>query len=127
MALSTARIIGRQLTVTCTGAKTIWDRLGLKFEFQTADASAADSTLDEAVFTRKLLTGNLSGFLGSVNNGGTLPAVGDTISDLAVAVSADTTIPSLAAYTNIKVLDASYDYEAGPAKWGFSFRSGLLN
>lgn len=127
MALSTARIIGRQLTVTCDGTKTIWDRLGLKFEYQTADASAADSTLDEAVFTRKLMTGNLAGFLGSVNNGGTLPEAGDTISDLAVAVSSDTTIPSLTAYTNIKVLDCSYDYEAGPAKWAFSFRSGMLN
>lgn len=127
MALSTARIIGRQLTVVCDGTKTIWDRLSLKFEYQTADASAADSTLDEGVFTRKLLTGNLGGFLGSVNNGGTLPAIGDTISDLAVKVSTDSTIPDVSGFTNIKVLDASYDYDGNPAKWGFSFRSGMLN
>lgn len=127
MALSTPRIIGRQLTVTCDGAKTIWNTLSLDFAFDNDAASAADSTLNEIVHTTKQLSGTLTGFLGSVNNGGTLPEVGDTISDLAAAVGADTILPSLAAYTNIKVTTVNYSTQQGPATWSFSFRSGVLN
>lgn len=127
MALSTPRIIGRDLTVTADGAKTIWDTFSLTFEFNNEGATAADSTLDEIVNTTKILSGSCSGFLGSVNNGGTLPAIGDAISDLAVAVGSDTVLPSLTAFTNIKVTNVKYDFKAGPATFSFDFRSGVLN
>jgi hypothetical protein len=106
MALSTARIIGRDLTVTASGTKTIWNSFNVNFTANTDNATAADSTLDEVVITTKLAEVTCGGFLGSVNNGGTLPAIGATISDLAVAVGADTVIPSVGAYTNMKVLTA---------------------
>ena len=127
MALSTPRIIGRQLTVTADGAVTIWDTVACAIKFNTEDATASDSTLDEAVNTTKMLTGTVSGFLGSVNNGGTLPAIGDVISDLNVAVGADTVIPVISAFTNIKVTDVKYDFKKGPGTWSFDFRSGMLN
>jgi hypothetical protein len=127
MALTTPRIIGPQLAVTADGGKTIWDTISLNLTKNKVDATASDSTLEEGVFTNKKLTGTISGWLGSVNNGGTLPDVGDTISDLAVAVGADTVLPSLTAYTNIKVTNTKYDFSAGPAKWSFDFESGMLN
>jgi hypothetical protein len=127
MALATPRIIGRQITLTASGAKTIWDKASLKFSENNSNATAADSTLDEIVHTTKMVSGTISGFLGSVNNGGTLPAIGDTISDLAIAVSTDTVIPSLTAYTNIKVTNVNYDFDQGPGKYSFDFRSGVLN
>src|SRR5689334_6257501 len=111
MALSTARIIGRQLTVTADGAKTIWDTVSLNFTNDTDDATASDSTLNEVVNTTKMVEGTVSGWLGSVNNGGTLPAIGDAISDLAIAVSTDAVIPSLTSFTNIKVTKVSYDFK----------------
>ena len=127
MALSTQRIIGRQVTVTCAGTKTIWDKLSADFTFETENATASDSTLTEKVFTTKLFKGQLSGFLGSVNNGGTLPAIGDTISDFAIAVGADSTIPSPSSFTNIKVLSVKYEFSKGPATFSLDFESGLLN
>lgn len=127
MALSTARIIGRDITITCDGTKTIWDTLKTDFKLNTSDATASDSTLEEGTFTTKRLSGTLTGLLGVINNGGTLPAIGDTISDFAVAVGADTVYPSLAAYTNIKVTDVSYDHGADSGKYSFSFMSGMLN
>jgi hypothetical protein len=127
MALSTARIIGRQLTVTADGAKTIWDTVSLNFTNDTDDATASDSTLNEVVNTTKMVEGTVSGWLGSVNNGGTLPAIGDAISDLAIAVSTDAVIPSLTSFTNIKVTKVSYDFKKGPATFSFDFRSGVLN
>lgn len=127
MALSTPRIIGRDLTVTAAGSKTKWNDISLTFTANTDNGTAADSTQDEVVITTIILEGSISGFLGSVNNGATLPAVKDTISDLAVTVGADSVLPSLAAYTNIKVLKCAYNFKAGPADFSFDFRSGVLN
>lgn len=127
MALSTPRIIGRDLGVTIATAKTIWDTVKIDFKFATEGATASDSVLDEDVFTTKRLSGTLTGYMGSVNNGTTLPAIGDAITDLAVKVGVDSTLPSLTAYTNIKVMDVSYDYSKGPAKFTVSFQSGMLN
>lgn len=127
MALSTPRIIGRQLTVTCSGTKTIWQELSLTFTADTANATAADSIINEVVITTMMLEFTLSGFLGSVNNGGTLPQVGAVISDFAVAVGADSVVPSLTNYTTIKVIRAEYRFEAGPGNFNLSGRSGVLN
>ncbi len=127
LASTLKRVIGRDVTVTCSGTKTLWNSLNISFAFDTEDATAADSTINEGVFTTKGLTLELTGFLGYTNNGGTLPAIGDTISDLAVAVSSDTLIPSLTAYTNIKVTDVKYDWSKGPAVFTVSARSGMLN
>lgn len=127
MALSTPRIIGRDLAIVCAGSKTIWDTLKTDFKFNKADATASDSTLEEGTFSTKKLTGVLTGYLGIINNGGTLPAIGDTISDFSVKVGADSVYPSLAAYTNIKVTDVSYDHGKDSGKYSISFESGMLN
>lgn len=131
MALSTPRIIGRQLTLTVTGfpanTATIWQNLTVGFTGNTANATAADSTLDEVVLTTALLEASIDGYLGSVNNGGTLPAVGATVTNLAVAVGADSVIPSLTNYTNIKVIKADYKFQQEPSTWALSLRSGVLN
>lgn len=127
MALSTPRIIGRDIAVTCATAKTIWNEVAVNFGGSEEEATASDSTLDEGVFTVKILTLRLTGFLGSVNNGTTLPARGDTISDLAIKVSADNVLPSVAAYTNLKVLTCNFDFRRGPSTFEFTARSGMLN
>ncbi len=129
MALSSSlkRVIGRDVTVTCDSTKTLWNSLNISFAKDTEDATAADSTINEAVFTTKGLTLELTGFLGYTNNGGTLPEIGDTISDLAVAVSSDTLIPALTDFTNIKVTDVKYDWQKGPATFSLTARSGMLN
>lgn len=128
MALTTPRIIGNQLTVTADGVKTKWRDFSITFNEVADNASAADSTEDEEVNKRKFITGKCTGFLGSVNNGGTLPQIGDAISDLAVAVGSDTVIPSLSGYTNIKVVaPINYNFVDGPATFEFNFRSGRLN
>lgn len=127
MATTLSRIIGRNLTVTVAGVKTIWTDLSLSFSADEDNATAADSVLRESVFTTASLEGTLSGYQGSVNHGGTLPALGDAISDLAVAEGANSLIPSLASYTNIKVSKVDYRWQQGPATWEFSFGSGKLN
>ena len=126
MALTTARIIGRDVAITCDGSKTIWSTATLDFNSTTEDATAADSTISEDVFTTKRLKLTLTGLLGSVNNGGTLPAVGATISDLAVKVGTDSILPDLTDYTDIKVTDVKYEAKKGPATWSVEAMSGLL-
>lgn len=128
MAITTDRIVGTQLTVTADGVKTLWQNFEISFEEETKDASAADSDEAEDVHVRRRLTGKCTGFLGAVNNGGTLPMIGDAISDLAVAVGADSALPSLTGYTNIKVVGpVKYSFQDGPATFEFNFKSGRLN
>lgn len=127
MAITAPRLIGRNLTVTADGGKTIWTNLRATIRDNTDDATAADSTLDEVVRTQGILEGELSGFLGAVNNGGTLPAKGDSITDFAVTAGADSVIPDISGFTNIKVLSVQYDFARGPATFNLQFRSGVLN
>jgi len=127
MALTQPRYIGRDLTITADGAKTIWNTFSITIRDNTEDATASDSTLDEIVRTTEILEGECTGFVGSVNNAGTLPAKGDAITDLAVAAGADTLLPTITGFTNIKVTDVTYDFARGPATFRFAFRSGVLN
>lgn len=131
MALTTPRIIGRDLTVTATAGTltslTIWNTVKVAFKKTDEDATAADSILDEGVFTTKRAVFTVDGYQGAINNGTTLPAVGDTIAGFATAVGADSTLPDLSAYTNIKVLTVDYDYKKGPATFTFTAQSGMLN
>ncbi len=126
------RVIGRQVAITTTGligggnSVTIWQELGLTFAADTANATAADSTLNETVITTMMLEGTLSGFLGVINSGATLPLVGAAVAGLAVAVGADSVIPSLTNYTNMKITRAEYRLSGEPGTFSLAFRSGVL-
>lgn len=128
MALSTPRIVGSQLTVTADGVKTKWQDVQIQFVEEAENAKSSDSTKMEDVQTATGITGKVTGFLGVANNGATLPAIGDAITDLAVAVGSDSVLPVISAYTNIKVVaPVTYDFKNGPATFEFNFKSGRLN
>lgn len=126
-----ARITGPQYNITAnTGTLTSitkWQTVKTSFAKAEEDATAADSTLTEAVFTTKQVTITVTGFLGTVNNGATLPMPGDSLTGFAVAVGADNVLPSLTDYTNIKVQSVDYDKAKGPGTFSFTAQSGKLN
>lgn len=127
MALNTEKIVGHQLDVTASGDITDWQDFGITITDNTSDATGSDSTQDEVVVETERLELECSGFLGSANNGGTLPAKGDLITDLAVKVGADSVLPNISRFSNIRITEVKYDFKKGPANFSFKARSGVLN
>lgn len=126
----TDRIVGHQLFVQAgtdpAAPLTKWKDFEISFQEKTDDANSSDSYLDEEVPIRKWIDGRVTGFLGAVNNGATLPHPGDII-HLSASVGGQSVIPDLTPYGPISVkAPVKYNFAAGPATFEFGFRSGRL-
>lgn len=130
MALTTQRIIGQQLTIKIGDSITKWREISVVINESTDDAQGSDEYEEGVVRVGGHIEIKVTGFLGAVNNGATLPMPGDEIlpADLSIAVGADTVLPVLTQYTNIKVVaPINYNFTKGAATFEFNARSAVLN
>lgn len=138
MALDQAAYSGRDITITFDGGVTRWKSYSMSINRATTDASGADSDYDEVLRTRKMMEITLTGLVGanvsternfstSPGGGTTLPDEGDVITDWDVAAGADTILPDITEFENIRVLTMRLTGDEGAQQWELTARSGVLN
>lgn len=130
MAITAPRVTGNIVTVTIGSSVTKWRTISITEDEDTADAKAADSVEREDVWTARGINGTVTGFLGAVNNGSTLPALGDVlaVANIHVKIGLDSVTQAFTGYTNVKVVGPkTYDFSADPATFTWNFKSGRLN
>lgn len=127
MAITTERIIGRDITLSDGTAYSRWLTCQVTETTETPSATAADSIQGQAVFTTRQIEGTITGYLGaaSVGSGGYLPLLGDAVTFTAT-VGADS-IRDFSGYDDVKVTSVQMSLQGDPATYSISFRSGMLN
>jgi hypothetical protein len=129
MAITVEPIIRHDASLKIGSTITRWATFVFRIvEGATADPNVADSLEDETIITKTRIEFTCTGMLGALNNAGTLPFPGDTIlaADLALAIGADSLLPSLSGYTNIKiVLPWEISAAQDPMSWSIAGRSGV--
>ncbi len=130
MALTIERVLGRDITVTTTGAVvTNWDTLSLLLpdeDFDVTSAAALYKQFMDGQYPQAVLS--VSGFQGADDD--PLPNNRDVVSAIDIAVGADSLIPEDLDHADRgiwKVKNPKLDWSAGAGKMGFEIKSGYLS
>lgn len=131
MALVLKRVLGRDVTVTLTGGRiTVWDKISISLPDDDFEGTAADSPFKQYV-KGQLGQGtiSISGFISGDNTA--IPASGDLVTAINIAVSTDSLLPAdiltAAVRGKWRVRNPKIDFMAGPATCSFELKSGYID
>lgn len=132
MPILTQRVKGRQVGVTCKGARTAWTQITLEATVEVENPQSASATYKEKVLDITDAKATIKGFLGAGNTLTDLPKRGEEITDLSFKVSGEEQISAelLDALQSGKwrvLNDPSLDFGKDSSQYTLNLEAGFID